>query len=73
MEQDILREVVASSSLKQIALKFDLQLVQVETQKTSLMLKFNAATTADLVRLGIYADFDDVLRLPSRFGVRVGR
>lgn len=73
MEQEILREIVAGSSLKQIALKLDLQLAQVEMQKASLMRKLNATTTADLVRVGIYADFNEPLRLPSRFGVQAGR
>jgi FixJ family two-component response regulator len=56
MEQEILREIVAGSSLKQVALKLDLQLAQVETQRASLMRKLNATTTADLVRVGIYAE-----------------
>lgn len=56
MERGILTEIVAGSSLKQIALKLGLQLRQVETQKASLMRKLKAASTADLVRVGIYAE-----------------
>lgn len=55
-EHDILKGIVAGSSLKQIALKLGLSLAQAETQKASMMRKLNAASTADLVRVGIYAD-----------------
>lgn len=55
-EQSILREIVAGSSLRQIALKLGLQLSQVETLRATLMEKLHASSTADLVRIGIYAE-----------------
>lgn len=56
LEHGVLREIVAGSSLQQIAMKFDLELAQVEIRKTSLLGKLNATSTADLVRIGIYAE-----------------
>lgn len=56
IEREVLRGIVAGCSARQIAIDLDLPVADVGKHKASLLRKLNSASTADLVRVGIYAD-----------------
>ena len=54
IERQVLARVVEGYSLIRISGEFDISLEDAVRLKTSLMTKLGAATTADLVRVGLY-------------------
>lgn len=58
-EREVLRELVAGGSNKQIGKRLGISSRTVEIHRSNLMSRLNASSTADAVRLGLYAGLDD--------------
>ena len=55
-ERDVLRQIVAGNSMLRISVHVECPLEDIVKIKAGIMRKLEANTTADLVRMGIYAD-----------------